>query len=143
MQRNSEWRKYARSYAANNNTFWFHPSSPAQAVYVGDFLRDQDNVDVDAMGWRVYLFYIIQGFLIDFESKEDTLLSAYIESIEGLALTEAFEAHMSHPLLSESEYDVIVGAYNETRDSSLQETKKTLDVDSDTDTEAIEKKEVG
>lgn len=142
MKRNSEWRKYARHYNEGTTTYWFHPTVPAQAIYVGDFLESRDAFeDNGKMAWRVYLFYILHGFLIDFEDAEDSMLSAYIADVDGMALGEAFDAHMKHPLLSYAMYEGVTGAYEATRDKSLQEFSTPLDVDSDADEEKVEKKE--
>lgn len=141
MKRNSEWRKFARSHTIGDYTFWFHPTIPAQASYVSDFLYSQDGIDIEAMSMRVYSFFLVQGYLIDFEDNSDSMLSVYFEDIEGLALQEAFTIHMSHPLLSSDLYAIISDAYDATRDKSLQELSKPLDVDSDENEDAVEKKD--
>lgn len=139
MRLNSEWRKFATKYRiGDGTTLHLHSSIPSQAEYVGEWLVLR-GVNVAAMNWREHLFYLLHGFLVDAEYGE-TSLGVYLTDVDGKTLEEAWDIHMSHPILSATVYAQVKEAFNATRDTSLE--TRELNVDSDEDEEDVEKKEL-
>lgn len=137
MRLNKEWRKYAKCVVQDGIEFWFHPKLPSQSEYVAEFLISKGFDLSQTLHWREWSFYILHGFLIDCEANESPL-AVYIEEIDGLPISEAFDKHMSHPLLDDELAATISRAFKSTRDRSLE----AQTIDKTADEEEVEKKEI-
>jgi hypothetical protein len=133
MRLNSEYRKYARIQENGLGKLFFHPGIPAQAYHVVRFM-EQHGVDPNGMTSLEHLFYITQGFLIDYEGAGN-ILAEYLADMDGKALDEAWQCHMSHPLMTEDIYVKVNAAFRDSRDNS------TKDPDPPQTDAAIEKKD--
>lgn len=133
MRLTNAWRNYAREHTTSHGTFWFHLGMAAQAHHVSDFMTRQ-GVDMQGMNWIAHLFYITQGFLIDYEGSGNALAD-YLADVDGKSLDDAWAINRSHPLMTKDLYDIVDAAFLATRDASMQ-----ADDIPETD-EEIEKKE--
>lgn len=118
MRLNNAYRKYARAYENGYGSVFYHPYIPAQVYFVIDFMEKQ-GVDTDNMTSLQHLFYITQGFVLDYEGK-DNILAEYIADINGKSLIEAWELHCQHPLITQDVYQSVNAGFVATRDKSLK-----------------------
>lgn len=142
MKLKSEWRSFGRhAETENGHNVWFHPSIPSQSEYVAEFMQSK-GINLSRMRWRQHLFYILHGFLLDCVclGGDKSIFGQYVADVDGKSLDEAYELHMSHPLLDERTYLDLQAAFEQTRDRS--DDGEALDIDSDEDEELVEKKEL-
>ena len=118
MRLTNAWRTYAREHTTSHGTLWFHPGMAAQSYHVSDFMSRQD-VNMEGMNWIAHLFYITQGFLIDYEGSNN-VLADYLADMDGKSLDDAWTINQSHPLMTHELYKIVETAFLATRDASMQ-----------------------
>ena len=117
MRLTKAWRNYARENTTKFGTFWFHPGLSAQTNHVSTFMERQGE-DMNAMTWVAHLFYITQGFLIDYEGS-DNALADYFADMDGKSPEDAWVIR-GHPLMTYDLYEIVNSAFLATRDTSMK-----------------------